>query len=832
MRKISLAFLCVVAAGCNSNGGGGSVSSLTQVASDSMCPTGGVKISVGNDKNSNGKLDSDEVKDTQEVCNGAKGTDGMNGMNGNDGNNGSDGGNGQNGVGSLVNAVALQNGDIHCPAGGTELDFGLDNGANGGTAGDGILQTGEVVSTSYLCNGSSSNQKYYPSDLTPPAAPAGAYSIHAGAVPGVGGPGGQGGYLTVDLDPGSLGGAIKIFNTGAADGGFALPTPPAFIAGAVPFNVTADTTVPVLNDVSEGIEVSEPYFLTIVDSNLYAYDGGTATPVTSITVAPGKTLTFTGGFLTNSLSIYVRQDVRNQGTITAAKTPPGNVNAPDLTISCGNYYGDVGSSLLFRGADATGGTPGNGGNVGIYATALLVNQGGIDTRGGAGDNGGSAGSINFSSGFAAIYNTGALTATGGAAAVSSGGYGGNVSFQAALGLANSGAIDASGGSGITGSGTGGSIDLETYSASWMKSSGSLTTRGGSCTAADCAGSYGGSVNLVERSGDLDHNAAIDTSGGNGTGQGGTAGPIYIQNYEASSWSELPLPTGNIRFSGNVVALGGSGNPAGNGNDLQFRLAPTANPLGQDLILLGYTTIDVSGSNGDNANGGNAGFFEARTEPSAPIVGEGTFGGVSSGPVVNYADITANGGDGTFAGGAGSVRLTTQLSYDYHLAAEKVVNYGKLTANAGLSSVQSSANGGFVGLEGLNGAENHGALTANGSTASGGPTNAGSGGTINIIADDGPVTNSGACVANGGDSSNNGGTGGEIYLDGTLVTNSANLTANGGNATNTGGSGGYIQLWTHPTGATANTGTFSVAGGSGAPAGAKGAVYVDGLDVTP
>ena len=38
-----------------------------------------------------------------------------------------------------------------CPGGGTKISVGLDNGDGVGTADDGILQTGEVDKTSYLC---------------------------------------------------------------------------------------------------------------------------------------------------------------------------------------------------------------------------------------------------------------------------------------------------------------------------------------------------------------------------------------------------------------------------------------------------------------------------------------------------------------------------------------------------------------------------------------------------------------------------------------------------------------------------------------------------------
>ena len=55
---------------------------------------------------------------------------------------------------TLLLVTPLMAGDPHCTYGGTEYQTGLDNGANGGVAGDGILESGEVTQTSYMCLGS------------------------------------------------------------------------------------------------------------------------------------------------------------------------------------------------------------------------------------------------------------------------------------------------------------------------------------------------------------------------------------------------------------------------------------------------------------------------------------------------------------------------------------------------------------------------------------------------------------------------------------------------------------------------------------------------------
>ncbi len=54
---------------------------------------------------------------------------------------------------ALVSTTAVAAGQNGCPAGGRRIDTGLDNGVGGGEPLDGILQTGEITSTSYVCNG-------------------------------------------------------------------------------------------------------------------------------------------------------------------------------------------------------------------------------------------------------------------------------------------------------------------------------------------------------------------------------------------------------------------------------------------------------------------------------------------------------------------------------------------------------------------------------------------------------------------------------------------------------------------------------------------------------
>ena len=70
-----------------------------------------------------------------------------------DGADGAPGADGMDGASALVETTALGEGDADCPAGGTRIDAGLDDGDGDGTAGNGALEDGEIDSTATVCNG-------------------------------------------------------------------------------------------------------------------------------------------------------------------------------------------------------------------------------------------------------------------------------------------------------------------------------------------------------------------------------------------------------------------------------------------------------------------------------------------------------------------------------------------------------------------------------------------------------------------------------------------------------------------------------------------------------
>ncbi|MEH6784621.1 MAG: DUF1566 domain-containing protein [Alcanivorax jadensis] len=107
---------------------------LLQTSAESAganCSNGGQRIDSGLDANLNGTLDAPEIQSTVYVCHGDTGTPGQNG---------------NDGLTALTQTTSEPAG-TNCPGGGYKLESGLD--ANG----NGVLDTGEVQATSYICNG-------------------------------------------------------------------------------------------------------------------------------------------------------------------------------------------------------------------------------------------------------------------------------------------------------------------------------------------------------------------------------------------------------------------------------------------------------------------------------------------------------------------------------------------------------------------------------------------------------------------------------------------------------------------------------------------------------
>ena len=115
---------------CNGNDGSNGFNALSNTLNEragANCATGGLRVDVGLDINTNNVLDNSEITNTSYVCNGNDGNDGSNGFN------------------TLSNLSAEPIGS-NCSNGGTKIDIGLDTNRNN------ILDSVEITDTSYVCN--------------------------------------------------------------------------------------------------------------------------------------------------------------------------------------------------------------------------------------------------------------------------------------------------------------------------------------------------------------------------------------------------------------------------------------------------------------------------------------------------------------------------------------------------------------------------------------------------------------------------------------------------------------------------------------------------------
>ncbi|WP_421765299.1 DUF7151 family protein [Ekhidna sp.] len=117
--------------GTDGSDGTNGLTSLIRVTASTSCDNGGITIEIGLDDDQNGSLGDDEVDATYDICDGANGS------------NGTDGSHGYN---TLSNVVTEPSGS-NCPNGGILIQLGLDTDSNG------ALDSDEIVSENYICNG-------------------------------------------------------------------------------------------------------------------------------------------------------------------------------------------------------------------------------------------------------------------------------------------------------------------------------------------------------------------------------------------------------------------------------------------------------------------------------------------------------------------------------------------------------------------------------------------------------------------------------------------------------------------------------------------------------
>ncbi|NJK89531.1 MAG: hypothetical protein HC923_09100 [Myxococcales bacterium] len=162
---------------CRGEAGADAPALLTDTSTtDAACSTGGTRLRIGFDANANGVLEPEEATEDRSVCQGEDGRaalvvvdDEPPGASCPAGGRRVRSGVDENGdlqlalqevlseevvcdpAKPLVRTTALTSGNTDCANGGTRLDFGLD--ANGND----VLEAGEINASSFLCNGSETN---------------------------------------------------------------------------------------------------------------------------------------------------------------------------------------------------------------------------------------------------------------------------------------------------------------------------------------------------------------------------------------------------------------------------------------------------------------------------------------------------------------------------------------------------------------------------------------------------------------------------------------------------------------------------------------------------
>jgi len=126
--------------GINGEHGNGSLVNLTALSPGIPCSFGGIQVQSGIDMNRNQFLDSTEVETTAHVCDGRLGDDGESGEHGN---------NGSQGYSALIDQ---QPAPTALCSKGVVMRFGVDDGIDGGIAGDGILHDDEVRESLRICS--------------------------------------------------------------------------------------------------------------------------------------------------------------------------------------------------------------------------------------------------------------------------------------------------------------------------------------------------------------------------------------------------------------------------------------------------------------------------------------------------------------------------------------------------------------------------------------------------------------------------------------------------------------------------------------------------------
>jgi hypothetical protein len=396
----------------------------------------------------------------------------------------------------------------------------------------------------------------------------------------------------------------------------------------------------------------------------------------------------------------------------------GNGNEIDIYLNNANnakFY--TFGAILAKGGDGGSGSGGMGGYVYIDVPDLVVNTGTVDVSGGKSDTdaGGSGGEFDVYVGYGDFYSSGTVRMHGGNGATTGGDteawaeywYGYSAYIETAYydntrgrngDIIISGTWEASGGDGAAGNGgAGGYIYLQTDAMGAVTINATMSAKGGNSTEAGFPGGnaeygidifsyldpYGsGTYNDPATPGKMRIAGQYDLRGGNGDEMGGYGGYFSVSSngYNASnSGSDVEL----IGFAA-INLNGGDGASGGSASSQAFWLytySAGGLPAGP---ITNEAKIEAKGGKAAETgqSGGMGGYVEMLTsEPSD-----------SATVINNTGDIDISGG----AGDTGGAAYGSGAGDALHLQAVHVINSGTLTAN-GCNGTTAGGNGGNITL---------------------------------------------------------------------------------------------------------------------------------------
>jgi len=327
--------------------GSSSTSTLIRTLSSTSCITGGSTFEIGSDSNSDGVLDASEVGITVDICNGSQGPEGPAGADGDDG---------ADALNALVSSSPEASGN-NCANGGTRIDVGVDDNA------DGVLDATEIDQTQYVCNGGSSNNTMLTSISSPLSnmgCDAGGRTVSYGLDNGDG----AGTYANGVLEPGEVDASTTLcsrystvlfrdINTGSGNGYFEsmfgqnnVPTRSLIAVG--------NTLFMAANDGTNGLELwksdgTASGTVMVKDINTGTGDGiTTAFAFGPIMTAFGTTLYFVANDGTNGDELW-KSDGTANGTMMVKDIDNGSGSSDPYSLTA------VGNTLFFQASDGTNG---------------------------------------------------------------------------------------------------------------------------------------------------------------------------------------------------------------------------------------------------------------------------------------------------------------------------------------------------------------------------------------------------------------------------------------------------------------------------------------------